>query len=174
MTDLSELIEKLEKATGPDRTLDAEIMFDLYAKPVGKHESDGGPSGYLWPEDNPSWSFAIRFPGKDREWFEKVRDGKELLLIERDGALVLVNDLRVPPLTGSLDAAMKLAGGFYWIIGMGKTRPDEPMYAAELFEVGPRKVLIAEAEHDASAVLALVICYLKALSSSRKDGGNNG
>jgi len=105
----TDIIERLERAEGPDREMDAEIMFDLFAKPVGKKD-DGGPSGYLWPEDNPSWSFGIRFPGKGREWFTRARakvDG-ETLLIERDGALVLMNALRAPKLTASLDAAVAL------------------------------------------------------------------
>lgn len=104
------LSSKVAALTGPDRAVDAEVMFDLYAKPVGVSKIDGGPSGYLWPEDNPSWSFGMRFPGKNREWFGGQRqegDG-ERLLIERDGALVLMNDLRVPPLTASLDAAMSV------------------------------------------------------------------
>ncbi len=90
MTDLSDLIDRVRSATGPDRELDAEIMFDLFATPVGR-KYDGGPTGYLWPEDNPSWSFGIRFPGKDRTWLKDVRkriDG-ETLVIDRDGANVL-------------------------------------------------------------------------------------
>lgn len=109
MTDLSDLISRVRSATGPDRELDAEIMFDLFATPVGR-KYDGGPMGYLWPEDNPSWSFGIRFPGKDRTWFKDVRkriDG-ETLVIERDGANVLMNALRIPKLTASLDAAIEL------------------------------------------------------------------
>ncbi|HEU4986843.1 MAG TPA: hypothetical protein VFT89_07240 [Rhizobiaceae bacterium] len=102
-----ELIARVEALTGPDREVDAEIMFDLFAKPVGV-KKDGGPMGYLWPEDNPSWSFGIRFPGKDRAWFKRSRRDRETLLIERDGALVLMNDLRVPTLTASLDAAVAL------------------------------------------------------------------
>ena len=42
---------------------------------------------------------GLRFPGKDRAWFARTRvrgDDEETLLIERDGALVLVNSLRVP------------------------------------------------------------------------------
>lgn len=106
--DLLTLAARVEALTGPDREVDAEIMFDLFAKPVGRKE-DGGPSGYLWPKDNPSWSFGIRFPGKDRNWFASCRrHGKETLLIERDGALVLMNDLRIPPLTASIDAVMAL------------------------------------------------------------------
>ena len=100
MTDIPRLraIEaRLERATGPDRELDGEIMFSLFAKPVGVN-------GFLWPEDNPSWSFAIRFPGKDREWFKKYPD-KETILIWRDGDPILMNDLRVPKLSASIDAA---------------------------------------------------------------------
>lgn len=106
---MTDLIATLQGLTQPSREVDAEIMFDLFAKPVGQRE-DGGPVGYLWPEDNPSWSFGISFPGKDREWFKKCRkkiDG-ETLVIERDGAPVLMNSLRVPALTASLDAAIAL------------------------------------------------------------------
>lgn len=111
-------IEKLRDLKGPDREVDAEIMFDLFAVPTGK-KGDGGPIGYLWPEDNPSWSFGIRFPGKDREWFDAVRKGSggETLLIERDGALVLMNSLRIPTLTASLDAVTALIerDGYQWL-----------------------------------------------------------
>lgn len=108
---LEELAARCEKATGPDRTLDAEIMFDLFAAPVGKHKVDDGPTGYLWPKDNASWNFGLRFPGKTREWFtrEGRRDDRETLLIERDGSLVLMNSLRIPKLTESIEAAMGIA-----------------------------------------------------------------
>jgi hypothetical protein len=109
-TDLSALACRVMDLQGPSREVDAEIMFDLYAKPCGVLKIDGGPRGYLWPEDNPSWNFGLRFPGKNRNWFEEQRQGVEgeRLLIERDGALVLMNDLRIPHLTASLDAAMTL------------------------------------------------------------------
>jgi hypothetical protein len=103
---LESLLTALRAAPGPSRELDAEIMFELFARPVGKKD-DGGPSGYLWPEDNPSWSFGLRFPGKDRYWFFQKRKGEdqETLLIWRDNAWVLMNSLRIPKLTSSLDAA---------------------------------------------------------------------
>lgn len=118
---LLELAARVEDAAGPDRELDAEIMFDLFAKPVGESKVDGGPTGYLWPEDSASWSFGHRFPGKDREWFTSGKrkgyhcsecgaaDNRETLVIERDGAFVLMNEYRIPALTASLDAAMSLA-----------------------------------------------------------------
>jgi hypothetical protein len=117
------LAERCEKAMEPDREIDAAIMFDAFAKPVGVM-SDGGPRGYLWPDDDPSWNFGMRFPGKDRDWFYQTRakDEKEMLLLERDGALVLMNNLRIPHLTGSLDAITalierKLPATWVWTLG---------------------------------------------------------
>lgn len=161
---LSERVERLE---GPDREIDAEIMFDLYAKPCGVSKKDGGPRGYLWPEDNPSWSFGIRFPDRNRGWFAEQRragDG-ERLLIERDGALVLMNDLRVPPLTASLDAAMSLvpegwAHGYRWNAKHRTARGwcefiPEPPFA-------PEELLTFESRKCATPAIALCAAALKA------------
>ena len=103
MTSLTTLIERLESGSGKDRELDGDVMFTLFAKPAGER-------GYLWPEDNPSWSFAIRFPGKDRAWFDKRRGrDQETIVIWRDGDPILMNSLRVRPLTSSLEAALEIA-----------------------------------------------------------------
>jgi len=113
------------EAEGPSRELDAEIAFDLFAKPVGQ-KGDGGPSGYLWPEDNPSWSFGLRFPGRDRDWFFRDRkpDDDECLLIWRDDAWVKMNALRVPHFTASLDAALSLVPeGMRWCVDTCDGRP---------------------------------------------------
>ncbi|WP_448953034.1 hypothetical protein [Labrys neptuniae] len=103
--ELLALATRVEGGSEPDRDLDAEVMFDLFAKPVGAR-SDGGPMGYLWPEDNPSWNFGIRFPDKDRGWFRQCRNKieGETLLVQRDGAFVLMNNLRIKPVTASIDA----------------------------------------------------------------------
>lgn len=107
--ELVRLAERVEALAGPDRVVDAEIMFALYAKPVGQR-ADGGPTGYLWPEDNPSWNLGLRFPGSSREKIiaARARDESETIIIERDGAPVLMNSLRIPNLTASLDATMTL------------------------------------------------------------------
>lgn len=96
---LRSLQKRIREAQGADRELDAEIVFRLCAVSCGQNHNNG-TTGYIWPEDDPSWSLAIKFPGRDREWFKKTRRGeRETLLVEDDGALVLVNSLRVPKLT---------------------------------------------------------------------------
>lgn len=106
----SDLIAKLEALDGPSREVDAEIVFDAFATPVGKHKDDDGPIGYIDMADQPSWNLGLRFPGKDRDWFSACRKQikGETLLIERDGSYVLMNSLRVPELTASLDATIAL------------------------------------------------------------------
>lgn len=174
----AEIIERLEKADGPDRELDAEIMFDLFAKPVGQ-KSDGGPVGYIWPEDNPSWNFGIRFPGKDREWFAKCRsriDG-ETLLVERDGAFVLMNAIRIPALTASLDAAIALVErtlpGWYWRAGRTSLFPNG---WANLHEFHPDHTDPGKNEFGYTGgkvpnpACALLVCLFRALEA--KETGN--
>ena len=111
------LANRVESMDGPDRAVDAEIAFDLFAKPCGK-KPDGGPRGYLWPEDSPSWNFGLRFTGTSFEQILKNRRGhEETLLIERDNGIVLMNDLRIKNYTGSLDAAIMLVPEG-WVIGV--------------------------------------------------------
>lgn len=166
----ADLIAKLAAAEGPSRKLDAEIMFDLYAKPVGKKD-DGGPSGYLWPEDSPSWAFGVRFPGKDRAWFKTTKrdSNEETLLIERDGALVLMNKLRIPSLTASLDAALTLVPEGWFLDGLREGRKriiyagdqHEPLgwFQAELQHIDGGRL---QRERAKTAALALCIAALRA------------
>lgn len=59
----------------------------------------------------------------------------------------------------SMGAAMTLIpGGYWWTIGKGRTRPDEPLYGAQLFD---GEDLVSEAEHEASIALAIVLACLK-------------
>jgi len=154
----AELIAALEAADAPSRELDAEAIFNLYAKPVGVSTIDGGPKGYLWPEDNPSWNLGLRFPGKDRDWFKKVRrdPDQETILIERDGALVLANALRIPRLTASIDASetLRLPG---WRIFI---REYEIVFGADVQNVDTG-VIIRSSYHKREAI-ARDIAWLKA------------
>jgi hypothetical protein len=182
---LNDLILRCEEADGADRELDAAIMFDLYAKPVGAHEADGGPTGYLWPEDNASWTFGHRFPGKNREWFAKVRNRRDIprecpdcgspfyretLLIERDGALVLMNELRIPRLTASLDAAMSLVpttvNGRNTFPLLHKIKADE--WRAHIGIPGP--VEQGTNGKGKTPALALTAASLRAIAANKEEG----
>ena len=104
MSDLLELADRCEQEA-PSRELDGEIMFSLFAKPA----DDQVPTRhYLWPEDNASWSFAIRFPGWKAERIAANRRGQETIVIWRDGDPILLNSLRIKPVTFGLDAAVTL------------------------------------------------------------------
>lgn len=110
----ADLIRRLE-AGEVGREIDAEIMFDFFAQPI---KTDDKIKAYLWPEDDASWSFGLWCEPDRRERIKAARKGQETLLIERDNGLVLMNSLRVPNLTTSLDAAVALVErvrpGWYW------------------------------------------------------------
>lgn len=96
-TTLRALAKRVE-AGESGRALDGQIMFSLFAKPIGGR-------AYLWPEDNPSWSFALR----TTESSAPFRKGQETVEWEcDDGSWILMNSLRVPRLTTSLDAVEAL------------------------------------------------------------------
>lgn len=87
-------LAKRVEAGESGRALDGQIMFSLFAKPTGSR-------AYLWPEDNPSWSFALRTTKSSVPF----RKGQETVEWEcDDGSWMLMNSLRVPRLTTSLDA----------------------------------------------------------------------
>lgn len=81
--------------------------------------------------------------------------------------------------TSSVDAAIGLAEkmlpGHGRLTGKGRTRPDEPLYGAQIFDVEfapaltPQN-LIGEAEHGVEAI-ALVIAVLRAIESTRSSNG---
>lgn len=167
MADLSSLIARMEKAERPDRELDAEIVFDVFATPVGKHKEDDGPIGYIRLDDQPSWNLGLRFPGKDRAWFAATRKQikGETLLIERDGAFVLMNSLRIPELTYSIDAAVSLAERVLPGHQVNVTRFTSTMARAS---IGNRWLA---AENHKTPALALVLATLRALDQK---GSSNG
>ena len=100
MTDITALLLASKRATGPDRELDGRVMFAMFAKPCGER-------GYLWPEDDASWAFAFRFQKSSKEARKRI-DGETIEWEREDGSWILMNSLRVPPLTSSLDATVAL------------------------------------------------------------------
>lgn len=143
--DLSALIERVENATGPDRELDALIFRVLDLKL---------PDQFLSMGIKLSWQ----------------ADGS---------ATVPVGDMQVryepPHFTSSLDAALALVEeilpGTFWHVAKGRTRPDEPLFGAELVSPEHGGVNVA-VEHESSVALALILALLRALSArDQQDGG---
>ena len=65
-----------------------------------------------------------------------------------------------PFYTESVDAAMTLIpDGFWWTVGAGRTRPDEPLYGAFIYDGDD---LVGSGETEVSAAIALCVAALKA------------
>jgi len=81
------------------------------------------------------------------------------------------------PFTSSLDAALALVEeklpGTFWHVAKGRTRPDEPLFGAELVSPEHGGVNVA-VEHESSVALALILALLRALSArDQQDGGGD-
>lgn len=114
------VIERLEKATGPDRAIDIAI-FKFIRPRTTNHDA-------LTDQQREGWweTFAPRY-------------------------------------TESIDAAVMLVpSGLYWLISYGKTRPDEPLGAAQIIDHSGK--IVAEAE-AATVALSVGIAALKARST---------
>lgn len=94
-----------------------------------------------------------------------------------------------PPYTASLGSALALAEavlpGKHWHICAGRARVGEPLYGAAFFDHGENGVTFDEpigiAEHEHSAVLAIIAAMLRALieianrpTQPSNDGGERG
>jgi hypothetical protein len=137
---LDDLIARIAAATGPDRALDAEIAVAL------RIVSDKAPK---WLRRWTGPFALISFEGSDPGQLGAMRPNGENAV-----------NWPAPRFTASLDAAITLIpDDLWWCIAKGKTRPDEPLYGAQI--LGGEK-LVAESECDGSAALCLCIAALKA------------
>lgn len=68
-----------------------------------------------------------------------------------------------PDPTASLDAARKVATGFYWVASEGKTRDNEPLGGVQIFQKNYLTKPVAEAEHE-KVEIAMCIAALIARS----------
>ena len=145
MTDLPTLISRLEAADGPSRELDAEIAVSVFVT--------------LKTDDDLIYAHR-RDPGNDAthpgHYFIKSRSGAQAQ--------------SAPRYTSSLDAALMLVRsmGFYWMAAEGRTRPDEPLGAVQLYRRDTREI-VAEAEHE-YVEIALCIAALRARSAEQGMG----
>ena len=150
MTDLSELVEKLEKATGPSRELDGQITLCVGLPTIA--------ADLIWAENGTaSWIAYEREPymrylaNKDRPYLERQRECVTAYHLFTRGSH------HAPDYTSSLDAAMTL-------------ERDAVERVVLLMSVAMwcRKDGLDPLRHGAR-----LFC-IRALSSSRKDGGGEG
>lgn len=86
-----------------------------------------------------------------------------------------LNALRLPRALTSLEAAIALVEtmvpGCFYLIGKGKTRPDEPIFGAEiLFGRMETDEVLGDGECDHSLQHALMIALLHALEAQKAAG----
>lgn len=137
---LVELVERVTKATGPDREIDVAICLALsyigcFPAPLNLRRSD------------------------DAGWldYEADEDG--------DGRLVDCTDV-APELTASTDAALALVErklpGVWWIMSKGKLSEGEALFACQLLFGADESLAIEDAD---TLPLAIILALLRALSS---------
>ena len=125
----TDLIARLQAADGPSRELDAEIWLATTPGATRK-----------------KWGYTHLASGRWCE-IDETRDATHRLIL-------------VPTYTDSLDAAVSLVpNDLYYLIGRGRSHPDEPLFAAQVLDGAD---VVGEAEHDANAPIALVIAALLA------------
>lgn len=136
--DLSGIIDRLEKATKPNRYDDCHLWVVAKGGDARMVVCDSSEKSFVWER------------GIDGMWIRAVVEFRD-----------------VPKYTASVDAAIALAErvlpGCFYLIGKGKTRHDEPPFAAQIL-FGTDEVL-GEAETDASLPIAICLATLRALQS---------
>jgi len=172
-TDLEDLKARLTAASGPDRELDARIGYLLVAKPCGPLSHDEAKH-YIWPEDDPSWSFAMALEKQPSKYF--ISEKREVRAIEvaeiefqrEDGKWVLLNTRRLKNYTASLDASIALTEavlpGCWWSVSNAPSG-----FSATLYR-GDRVVTLGDGlcAHKGSPAIALILATVNALIEREK------
>lgn len=136
---MHDLAARCEAAEGPDRTLDVEIAVALKIAPRFD------PSIYIVP---------LEYRPYDRSGWVAVD------AVHPNGERHCCHAREVPRYSASVDAALTLIpDGMWWLIGKGRTRPDEPLYGVQILD-GER--VVAEAETESSVALAICAAALRA------------
>jgi hypothetical protein len=145
MSDIAGLIERLEKATGPDRTLDCCIAVDADGFFEVAPQWDGGPVGYGYIDKS------------DGARIEPGHGGDQL----------------VPRYTRSIDAALALTErAVPWANCHGYDKDNGGFTAYVSRNHVPRnEAQFYEAQHKTSLPLAILIATLRALLSQEKANG---
>lgn len=138
MADLNKIIERLEKATGPDRELDALIVAELHDATMRPYP----PSDDFGPHDK--WQF----------W---THDGKHFLGSEAE--------FPVPAYTSSVDAALTLVpDGLPWMVRRSQPWDAAHPYCAAYVQTAEHDEH-SSLTKATTAARALCIAALKARST---------
>lgn len=152
---MNDLIERLEKAKGPDRDLADEILFACGWQINHDQEriAEVRANGWKCEAEN------------GEEYIDTFEEFMNCACWYRPGAKPfrdswMPGHVRPDP-TASLNAARDLLDGFYWVASEGRTRDDEPLGGAQVFRRDYLVKPIAEAEHE-KVEIAVCIAALKA------------
>jgi hypothetical protein len=143
---ISDLLARVQAATGPDRVLDL-LIFAATTPDHTMMLDPGSTDGVRGSSFGPASEFDLM------NW-----EGRE------DRAA----KYHAPPeYTRSVDDALalveRLLPGFWYVLGRGRSRPDEPLYGVALYAGDPDPVRdghLGEGEHEASAPLAILTALL--------------
>lgn len=154
MTDtssLSHLIERLERATGPDRETDLAIQLAI--------EPDGDIAGLM--------QFRRGFDGKPGMAWDIHHGGSVCFEKRDDGGRCFYNGgYPLPKYSSSIDAAMTLLpDGVYWMAAYGKRSVNEPLGACALYHPGVDNPFVQV--EGRTVAIAFCITALKAQLSTR-------
>ena len=106
------------------------------------------------------------------EWRPYSTRGRIKWLFASDGRTLVYGLDSLKRYTVSVDAAMTLMPDkLYWLLGKGRTRPDEPIYGAQAFRPG-NDVTVGEAETDTSAAAALCAVAIRARAAMVEDNAD--
>ena len=154
-SELQSLLERVEKATGPDREIDCVLRAVLDGYTVREESNQIIARCNAKPHDE--YMIGAIDPGREQRNFTEWR----------------CQTWEAPHATSSLDAVLALVEeklpGADWMLNSGKTRPNEPRYGAGInFRPTPDGafVHVAESEH---APLALLAALLRALIAQQKE-----
>jgi hypothetical protein len=140
---MDEIIERLEKASGPDREIDGLIWSELDNRDVRWAETHFGKHSML---------AKSRTAPHDECVVGALSEGRFMTVGQNPS---------LPQYTGSIDAARQtVPDGIYWMVGLGKRSEAEPLGGAATFLPGEDDPLTV-GEH-AQPAIALCIAALRA------------
>lgn len=148
MSNLTELLDRLKAATGPDRELGHDILMAAgwIAPPIyHEHRKAGGH----YPEDWEGDDEYVKFDAINSEGFWKSPDGPKFSARE------------LPDITASVDDALALAEqmlpGVWYVMAKGRMSSEEPLYGCELLFSHDTQIAIAEGATQPLSILAAAL-----------------